>query len=154
MAFSNGTVKCNQTELNGKLPSSAIIPSGYFPPSITYWILDSAGNGKYSRCPEFDMKGDVIRAGSTDGEHDIDTIECPIDRDLSRHPRPVIIKTKEVIKTKACVSLPAFHPCEIKESFFTYRYNPPQISSAFNEADENFPNWRLMLLLSIHVFLT
>jgi len=129
---SNGSVNCNQNEFNDKFPGSSrkqpdfIVPrfngaGPVFPVVITYWILDPAGNGSYSKCDEFGIKGDVITAGSTDGEHDTERFECPIDRNLSRYARPVIIKKHEETKTKECLSLPAFNKCEVEES---YRIHP------------------------------
>jgi len=150
----NGSISCIS-----KLPGSSrrkpdfIVPRTNFPPIITYWILDPAGNGSYSKCNEFDIEGDVIRAGSTDGEHDSETFVCPIDRYLSGNPRPVIIKKKEEIKTKPCVSLPIF--CEsdnVKESYFTYRYIPPQLE-LWNDEAEDFPTWGLMLMIILCISL-
>jgi len=156
---SNGSINCNQDELKKGigLPISknsfrALPGVETFPPIVTYWILDPAGNGSYVSCDEFDIKGDVIRAGSTDGEHDSETFECPIDRDLSRSARPVIIKKREEIKTEPCVSLPIY--CEsdnIKESYFTYRYIPPQLELWTEEGE--FPMWGLMLMIILCISL-
>jgi len=153
---SNGSISCNQDELKKELPISKnsfrSLPGGEtFPPIVTYWILDPAGNGSYASCDEFDIKGDVIRAGSTNGEHDSETFECPIDRDLSRSARPVIIKKQEEIKTKKCINLPVFNKCEIKESYFTYRYIPPQLELWTEEGE--FPMWGLMLMIIIAISL-
>jgi len=154
---SNGSISCNEDKLSSKIPGSsrrfpdAIAPrikvaGSNFPPLITYWILDPAGNGSYASCDELDIKGDVIRAGSNNGQHDTETFECPIDRDLSRYPRPVIIKKREETKTKPCVGLPIFCKSDIKESYITYRYIPPQLE-LFIEAEEEFPMWGLMLMI-------
>jgi hypothetical protein len=160
---SNGSISCNQKEFNSNIPGSgrrfpdaidARIKGAVsnFKPIITYWILDPAGNGSYVSCDELDKKGDVITAGSKSGEHHTETFECPIDRDLSGNPRPVIIKKKEEIKTKPCLSLPIY--CEsdnIKESYFTHRYIPPQLEPWIEEGD--FPMWGLMLIIIISISL-
>ena len=112
---SNDSVNCNTKEFPSSYKKNHdFVPrikgaGTNFPPIITYWILDPAGNGSYikwRKCDEFDMEGDVIRAGSHDGEHDTETFECPIDRELSRSARPVIIKKQVETKTKKCVGLP------------------------------------------------
>jgi len=160
---SNGSVNCNPKELNSKFPGSYkknpdFVPriiggaGPVFPVVVTYWILDPAGNGSYTKCDEFDKEGDVIRAGSTDGEHDSESFTCPIDRNLSRSARPVIIKKHEETKTKQCLSLPSLHKCEVEESYFTYRYIPPQLELWYPEA-EDFPNWGLMLLVILCISL-
>ena len=61
---SNGSVNCNQKELDSKIPGAnkknpgfvpRIIGTGpIFPVVVTYWILDPAGNGSYTKCDEFD----------------------------------------------------------------------------------------------------
>jgi len=148
---SNGSVNCNQDELKEELPISKTsfrsLP-GTFPPIVTYWILDPAGNGSYVSCDEFDIEGDVITAGSTDGEHDSETFKCPIDRDLSGNPRPVIIKKQEETKTKKCVGLPIYcKKSEIKESYFTYRYIPPQLKLLDDLFEAALPAWGLMVIV-------
>merc|ERR1711971_1511776 len=164
---SNGSISCDQTELNSNIPGSGRrFPDGIqfdgitprikgagsnFKPIITYWILDPAGNGSYASCDELDIKGDVIRAGSNNGQHDTETFECPIERDLSRSARPVIIKKQEEIKTQKCINLPVFNKCEIKESYFTYRYIPPQLELWTEEGE--FPMWGLMLMIIIAISL-
>merc|ERR1711971_506780 len=159
---SNGSISCNQNELNSNIPGYSkknhdfIVPrikgaGPTFKVVITYWILDPAGNGSYTKCDEFGIKGDVITAGSTNGEHVTERFECPIDRNLSRYPRPVIIKKHEERKTEECVSLPAFHKCEIEESYITYRYIPPQLELWTEEGE--FPMWGLMLMIILCISL-
>ena len=113
-----------------------------FPPNITYWFLDPAGNGSYIKCNEFDFN---------------EKFECPIDQDLSKHARPVIIKKHVEIRTEKCVSFPGFHNCSIEESYFLYRYIPPQLQCVNCHTTDPFkpvfPMWGQMLIIILCISL-
>jgi len=156
---SNGSVNCNQKELDKELPSGRnfaidvrirVKGQPKFPPIIKYYIFDPAGNGSYSSCDEFDVDGDLITVGSTDGNHDTDSFKCPIDRDLS-DPRPVIIKKQEELKIQPCLGLPVFCKSEIKESYFSYRYTPPLLEcvncNTTDPFEAVFPMWGLIIII-------